>query len=177
MNQTIFSSQKKLFSLISLSLMTVIVILFSNAFAQYERTETADYSPRYGHDTFFSATISVNGVAAAQKVSYLKRDQRILIDARQFLEIVGGHFFPMVQNFGLTVQYGKIISFAFVKYEQGFVACKMVDMLPPVETVDNFIMAPVNFLAQAIAGKVDYYLIQPIPIMLGPHFERREHHL
>lgn len=156
MNQTNFSSRKELFSLISLSLMTVIVILFSKAFAQYERTETANHSPQYGQDTFFSATISVNGVASAQKVSYLKRDQRILIDARQFLDVVGGNYFPLIQNFGLTVQYGKIISFAFVKYEQGFVACKMMDMLPPAETVDNVVLAPINFLAQAIAGKIDF---------------------
>jgi hypothetical protein len=39
---------------------------------------------------------------------------------------------------------------------QGFVALKMVDMLPPAEAVNNTVMVPLHFLAEAVAGQINF---------------------
>jgi hypothetical protein len=159
MNLTSLSPGRKLFSLIFLSLIAVMFILFPNAFSRSSRIyekEKKNLIQNCTNDSLFYATVSVNGDTANQSISYVKRDQKILIDAHLFFDLVGGHYFPIGQNFGLTGQYGKIISFAYVNYLQGFVALKMVDLLPPAEAVNNTVMAPLNFLALAIAGEVNF---------------------
>jgi poly(3-hydroxybutyrate) depolymerase len=150
-------SRRNLFLLIFPSLITVMLILCSDALSPNELTYAdTNATPNCSSDSLFFATVSVNGVTSGQLIAYVKRDQKILIDAHRFFDIVGGQYFPMGQNFGLAVQYGKIISFALNNYQQGFVACKMTDMLPPAEAINNTVMAPLNFLAQAIAGQVNF---------------------
>jgi poly(3-hydroxybutyrate) depolymerase len=159
MNLINIFSRRNLFSLIFPSLIILMVILCFNEFSRNERAYAKSNSnsiQNCSNDSLFYATVSVNGDTSNQPISYVRRDQLILIDAHLFFDIVGGHYFPMGQNFGLTVQYGKIISFALNNYQQGFVACKMVDMLPPAEAINNTIMAPINFLADAIGGQVDF---------------------
>jgi len=159
MNLISLIPRRKLHSPIFLSLITVMVILCSNLFSHNARTYVEDNTnsiPKNSTDSLFYATVSVNGDTSNQSICYVKRDQQILVDADLFFDLVGGQYFSIGQNFGLTVQYGKIISFAYVNYQQGFVALKMVDMLPPAEAVNNTVMAPLNFLADAIAGTVNF---------------------
>jgi len=153
------NTYRKLFSHIFLSLLTVIYLLCPNASSPIELTyddDNTSLTQKSSTDSLFYATVSVNGDTASQSISYVKRDQQILIDADLFCDLVGGQYYPIGQNFGLTVQYGKIISFAYVNFQQGFVALQMVDMLPPAEAVNNTVLAPLNFLADAIAGEVSF---------------------
>lgn len=159
MNSTSLHTRGNLFCRLFLILLSATFLLCSTAFARggpFHAAHNSPSAPESAGDSLFYATVSVNGDTSDQSISYVKRDQHILINADLFFDIVGGQYFPLGQNFGLTVQYGKIISFALNNYQQGFVACKMTDMLPPAEAVNNTVMAPLNFLAQAIAGQVNF---------------------
>ncbi|MBN1351286.1 T9SS type A sorting domain-containing protein [candidate division KSB1 bacterium] len=160
MNLISFSTLRRLFPLVFLSLLASMLILHSDASPRNERTYTdaATHSTQnHSKESILCATVSVNGDTSDHRVSYVERDQNILINASKFFDIVGGEYFPLGQNYGLTVQYGKIISFALNHYQQGFAAFKMVEMEPPVETVNDTAMAPINFLAQAIDGNVVFF--------------------
>ena len=156
MNLINFSTRRKLFSVIFLNLISVMFILHSDTFSRNDRIYTDDAIQNCSNDSFLYATVSVNGDTSDQMISYVKRDQNYLFAAHRFCDIVGGHYFPLGQNYGLTVQYGKIISFALNHYQYGFVALNMMEMLPPAEAVNDTVMAPINFLAQAIDGNVDF---------------------
>ncbi|MCI0513998.1 hypothetical protein L0128_12355, partial [candidate division KSB1 bacterium] len=159
MNPRSLSTRRKLLSVFWLSLMLLIFILALNVYAHAGRPfvgKNAHPIQNCPQDSLFNATISINGDTANQSITYVKRNGKILIDADLFFDLVGGQYYPIGQNFGLTVQYGKIISFAYVNYRQGFVALKMVDILPPAEAINNKVMAPLNFLALAIAGQIDF---------------------
>ena len=153
MNLMSFCIRWKLFSIIFLILITGFFIQFSDVFSRNERTDTEN-NTNSPHESFSYATISVNGDTSEQMISYVKRDQNILINAHLFCDIVGGQYFPLGQNYGLTVQYGKIISFAAIEYQYGFVAFQMTEMLPPAEKINDTTMAPINFLAQAVDGDI-----------------------
>jgi len=132
-------------------------ILSPIAFSPNEYTYAEDNTnsiQNCSDDSLFFATVSVNGDTSDQLISYVKRDQNILINAHLFCDIVGGQYFPLGQNYGLMVQYGKIISFAANQYQYGFVAFQMTEMEPPAEAVNDTVMAPINFLAQAVDGDV-----------------------
>jgi len=159
MNRLQFIVHKKIAIQLFLLLMIFMIISGHNSFSHSELLMAESYTPtnpNINNDSLFYATVCVNGDTADQSILYVKRDQRILVDAHAFCDFVGGRYFPIGQNFGLTVHYGKIISFAYVNYQQGFVALKLTDMLPPAEAVSGTFMAPLNFLADAIAGQVDF---------------------
>ncbi|MFC2088990.1 T9SS type A sorting domain-containing protein, partial [Calditrichota bacterium] len=123
-------------------------------------------------DSVLYATVILNGDTSAQQISYVQRNPAILIDANQFFDIVGGQYFPIGLNFGLTVQYGKIISFALNQYDYGFAALEKVEMLPPAETINFTIMALISFLARAIDGSVVFDNVnQSLDITIAPPSE------
>ena len=107
-------------------------------------------------DSLLHATTYLNGTITNQPLAFIIRNEGLLVDASSFCAIAGCRYYPFVGNRGLTVQYGKIISFAAVNYKRGFVACQMVDMLPPAEFLHNAVYAPLNFLARAIDGSVQF---------------------
>lgn len=134
-------------------------MLFSNAFSQTQIVSLNSHTFRNNRcfsDSILYATVRINGLISDKKISYVQRDQNILIDAETFSAIVSGQYYPFWNNNGLMVQYGKIISFAATHFQQGFVACKKVDMVPPVEVINNVVLAPPGFLAQAVNGNVDF---------------------
>lgn len=143
------SSLPILFCCISVSLFLILDANFKKSFASFD-----DYSQSFSNDTLLYATVIVNGVTSGQLMSYVERNQGILVSAPVFMDIVGGRFYPIKQGYGLTVQYGNIISFAFNQYQYGFAHLEMVEMIPPAEAVNDTIMAPISFLAKAIDGNI-----------------------
>lgn len=157
MNLKGFSIYRNLFFPFFLSLITILFVVHSNAFSRNGPTSKDDHTKsnqNSSNNFLLNATVIVNGDTSSQLVSYVVRIQGILIDANHFLDIVGGKYFPIKQNYGLAVQYGKIISFAFNQYQYGFAALEMVEMIPPAEAVYDTVMAPINFLAKAIDGNI-----------------------
>gem|GEM_PF-441158 len=121
----------------------------SNRLAAHSRSSVAS-------DSICYATVRMNGVVSGQTIACVNRDAGILIDAQAFCAAIGGSYYPFYRNTGLTIQYGKFLSFAAVHFKQGFTAAIKCDMLPPAEEVNNTVMAPLAFLSRAIQGRVDF---------------------
>jgi hypothetical protein len=182
MNLTGLCNLGKLISIIFLSLIISIFIPESVVFSSISRHDCHEkYTSRNTNsikgetnDSVLYATISVNGDTSDHLLSFVIRDLNVLVNAQTFCNAVGGQYFSLGQNYGLMVQYGKIISFALNHYQKGFAALEMVEMDPPAEAVNDTIMAPLNFLAQAIDGTVDFgeadrhlEVTVPAPIEIG----------
>ncbi|MBN1997499.1 T9SS type A sorting domain-containing protein [candidate division KSB1 bacterium] len=155
---TNYNNNQRILSLFSLYVI-FMTILITSAFSQNLSvfTEKKYDTNRNTHkDSLLYATVSLNGNTTGQLISYLQRGENILLDSQIFFPIVGGKYFPFVQNYGLTVQYGKIISFAVINNNYGFVACQKIEMVPPAEIFNNTVMAPVNFLMRSIDGSIKF---------------------
>ena len=110
MNLISFSILIKISLLLFLSLITIIFFQYSDAFSHndcaYPNNNTNSI-PNCSNYSLLFATVSVNGDTSDLMISYVKRDQNILINAQTFCNIVGGQYFPLGQNYGLMVQ-GKL---------------------------------------------------------------------
>ncbi len=159
MNRTQLS-RKCIAALFFFILLVSIIILDSfdpHAWARNRISSSQNPVTISSTDSVLYAAVHLNGTITNQTLAFVSRDEGILVDARSFCALTGCNYYPFFANSGLTVQYGKIISFAAVHYNRGFVACQMVDMLPPAEPMQDGVYAPLDFLARAIAGSAQFH--------------------
>ena len=115
-------------------------------------------------ETLLKLQVQINGVLLQDSLYYRVTSPGEGVEARKFMELVGGSFHPLSQVFhqkGFMVQYGRFISFAGYENPLGFINCRMVRMNPPATTIplgqEQVYFVPVPFLAAAIGGEVNYH--------------------